>query len=244
MATYGKINCAFWSSQTIRGLSDDGRLMAAYLLTSAHTTICGAFRLPDGYAIEDLGWPIDRINQTLLELSRNGFAERCESTKWVVIYKFLEWNPPQNENQWKAVFKKASEVPKQTVWRNGFETVLKQFKNPVETVSTESESDTESDTDVPKPSRVKKRGAIPSDFGISKTTREWAKGEGFEPFLESHLAYFRDYAESNGKTYADWDKAFRNCIRGDWGGIRKNYKQRTADLAGSQNPIYADMGLR
>lgn len=147
MATYGKISSAFWSSDTIRRLSDDGRLMAAYLLTSSHTTICGAFRLPDGYAIEDLGWPIDRITATLSELSQSGFATRCESTKWVVIHKFLEWNPPQNENQWKAVFKKAAEVPKKASWANGFETVLKRFKRGSETVSTESESETDTETD-------------------------------------------------------------------------------------------------
>lgn len=124
--------------------------MAAYLLTSAHTTICGAFRLPDGYVVEDLGWPIERIKETLSELSRNSFATRCEETKWVVVHKFLEWNPPQNENQWKAVFKKASEVPKKTIWRNGFETVLKRFRNPVLTVSTESESITDTEGLPPK----------------------------------------------------------------------------------------------
>lgn len=169
MATYGKINCAFWASSTIRQLSDDARLMAAYLLTSAHTTICGAFRLPDGYVVEDLNWPIERITGTLAELSRNGFATRCESTKWVVIHKFLEWNPPQNENQWKAVFKKADEVPKQAIWRNGFETVLKQFRNPVETVSTESESETDTE-------------GLPPKIGFELP--EWVPSESWSAWLE------------------------------------------------------------
>lgn len=80
------------------------------------------------------------------------------------------------------------------------------------------------ETEKEKPTRAK-RVHIPKDFGITEATREWARLKGFEPFLESHLDYFRDYAESNAKVYADWDKAFRNCIRGDWGGIRKNNKQ-------------------
>lgn len=139
--------------------------MAAYLLTSSHTTICGAFRLPDGYAIEDLGWPIERITATLSELSRSGFATRCESTKWVVIHKFLEWNPPQNENQWKAVFKKAAEVPKKASWANGFETVLKRFKQGSETVSTESESETDTETDT--------RNGATAPEGFSKFWSAW-----------------------------------------------------------------------
>lgn len=169
MATYGKISCAFWSSQTIRSLSDDGKLMAAYLLTSSHTTICGAFRLPDGYVMEDMGWPIERIKETLSELSANGFAERCEETKWVVIHKFLEWNPPQNENQWKAVFRKASEVPKQAIFKNRFETVLKRFKNPVETVPTESESETDTNRLPPK---------------IEFEVPEWVPSEAWSAWLE------------------------------------------------------------
>jgi hypothetical protein len=87
------------------------------------------------------------------------------------------------------------------------------------------ETERETETETEKPPRAKRSG-IPKDFGISESVREWANAEGYAPFLQSHLDYFRDYAESNGKTYADWDKAFRNCIRGDWGGVRKNAKAR------------------
>lgn len=74
------------------------------------------------------------------------------------------------------------------------------------------------------PSEAKKAAKvpIPADFGITDATRAWARKEGFEPHLEAHLAYFRDYAASSGQRYIDWDLAFRNCIRADWGNVRKN----------------------
>lgn len=76
-----------------------------------------------------------------------------------------------------------------------------------------------------------KRSGIPEGFGISDSTRTWARSLGYEPFLEAHLDYFRDYAASSGKTYADWDAAFRNCVKGDWGGVRKNFKPSERRLA-------------
>ena len=62
---------------------------------------------------------------------------------------------------------------------------------------------------------------LPTDFAISEQVREWATKQGFAPWLDLHLEHFRDYALSKGKTYADWDAAFRNAIRDDWGDVRK-----------------------
>lgn len=62
---------------------------------------------------------------------------------------------------------------------------------------------------------------MPADFGISDQVRAWSKLHGFEPYLEAHFAYLKDYAASNGVLKADWDATFRNSIRADWGGVRK-----------------------
>jgi hypothetical protein len=117
---YGKVHSSFWSSETIRALSEDGRTLALYLMTSPHTTIAGVFRLPDGYACEDLNWPSERVVEGFAELFRNGFANRCETTKWVWIVKHLDWNPPENPNQRKATAKCAQGIPANCAWRNDF----------------------------------------------------------------------------------------------------------------------------
>ena len=49
----------------------------------------------------------------------------------------------------------------------------------------------------------------------------WCSANGYDADL--HLEYFRDYCESNNAKYVNFDAAFRNCCRADWGGIRKNH---------------------
>lgn len=120
MRDYGKVHTSFWSSANIRALSEDGRTLAIYLLTCPHGTIAGVFRLPDGYASEDLQWDSARVREGFEELFRNGFANRCETTKWVFVRKHLEWNPPENPNQRKAAQKIAKQIPNECAWKPDF----------------------------------------------------------------------------------------------------------------------------
>jgi hypothetical protein len=120
MRDYGKIYSAIWSSPDFLSFSDDSKLLVFYLLTSTHTTMTGAFRLPDGYLSADLGWTNERVNKGLSELFAKGFCNRCETTKWLWICKYLRWNPPENPNQWKAITKQADQVPEKSAWKQDF----------------------------------------------------------------------------------------------------------------------------
>ena len=117
MRDYGKVHSSFWSSETIRSLTEDGRMLAIYLLTSPHNTIAGTFRLPDGYACEDLQWTPERVAGGFDELLAKGFAVRCHLTKWVWVRKHLEWNPPENPNQKKAAIKILVNIPDECIWK-------------------------------------------------------------------------------------------------------------------------------
>lgn len=117
MRDYGKVHSSFWTSDTIRGMSEDARFLALYLLTSPHGTISGVFRLPDGYVCEDLQWSSERVSLTLSELLEKGFANRCETTKWVYICKHFEWNKPENPNQRKSAKKIALSIPDTCSWK-------------------------------------------------------------------------------------------------------------------------------
>lgn len=127
---YGRVHSAFWSSPDIQVLSDDGRMLALYLLTCTHGTIAGAFRLPDGYVSEDIGWDPGRVSKAFLELLDKGFSNRCETTKWVWVRRFLHWNAPENPNQWKAVFKVVGQIPEKCSWRTDFERELTRLSTP------------------------------------------------------------------------------------------------------------------
>jgi hypothetical protein len=88
MRDYGKVHSTFWSSPTTGALSDEGKLLALYLMTCGHGTIAGVFRLPDGYISEDLGeaWPQGpRCCRVFEELAAAGWARQLlHKPKWVV----------------------------------------------------------------------------------------------------------------------------------------------------------------
>lgn len=128
MRDYGKVHTSFWASDTLRDLDADAKLLALYLLTSPHTTMIGAFRLPDAYACEDLGWTPERLRNSFGTLS--GFVEYDPTTRWVWVRKFLDFNRPENPNQWKAAAKLAEAIPASVGFREAvIETVRKPFLN-------------------------------------------------------------------------------------------------------------------
>lgn len=190
MRDYGKVYTSFWTSSNIQALSEDGRMLALYLLTCPHGTIAGVFRLPYGYACEDLQWSADRVKTTLSELFENGFAAHCESTKWVWVIQYFRWNPPENPNQRKAIAKVVEQVPDSCAWRGRFigecgeffdtDAKKKPFRNPFGTLSesgtgTETGTGTEQDQFYPAPyGRCPYRGD-----GAS----QGAQGEGTEDNL-------------------------------------------------------------
>jgi uncharacterized phage protein (TIGR02220 family) len=143
MRDYGKVHTSFWTSSTVRGMSEDGRTLAFYLLSCPHGTIAGVARIPDGYACEDLKWQPERVQAAFSELQRLGFAHRCEATAWVWITKHFHWNPPENPNQRKSARKVAAQVPAACAWVDEFRARCAPFlgvdstgsENPSETVS-------------------------------------------------------------------------------------------------------------
>lgn len=70
------------------------------------------------------------------------------------------------------------------------------------------------------------RVPLPPNFGISERVKAWADEHGFTDYLPSHLEHFLGKAKANGWIYADWDAAFMNCIRDDWGEVRTKAKAK------------------
>lgn len=74
---------------------------------------------------------------------------------------------------------------------------------------------------VPITTKTKNPHTLPADFKITDDVRAWAKINGYEPFLKAHFDFFVDWATASGTKKLDWDATFRNCIRSDWGRVRK-----------------------
>lgn len=233
MREYGKVFSAIWRSDTFRALSEDGRSLVLYLLTCQHQTIAGVCWLPDGYAGEDLQWAPERVAEGFRELAAKGFADRCATTKWVWVCKFLEWNPPENPNQRKSMARMLALVPTACSWlaefhrRLGTELGLEPPPqiNPKQTVpeplpNQEQEQEQEQDKNPPPASPAGGGAAksprparkVPEGFEVTDALRAWAaeKAPGVDLAFETEK--FRDHTFS--KPISDWAGAWRNWMRG------------------------------
>jgi uncharacterized phage protein (TIGR02220 family) len=114
MRLYGSIQTCFWENEDAQKLSDQGKLLATYLLTGPHSNMIGCFRLPAGYITEDLRWDIQKVKAAFHELHELRFITRDETSGWLLINNFLRWNPIQNPKQAKGVQKLFNAVPLQS----------------------------------------------------------------------------------------------------------------------------------
>ncbi|MFP5513314.1 MAG: hypothetical protein ACLGJC_09560 [Alphaproteobacteria bacterium] len=111
MRDYGKVRTAFWTDDRVSGLSDDGKLLALYLMTSPHANAVGCYRLPSGYVSDDMGWDRPRVERAFRELAKARFALRCERTGWTLIVNYLRHNEIENGNVGKACVRMLEQVP-------------------------------------------------------------------------------------------------------------------------------------
>lgn len=95
---FTKVYPAVWSSQRFMGLaSSDAKLLYLYFLTSEHQNSAGAYRLPDGYAATDLGWPIDQYQRLRSELIEAGLIAFDHDNATVYIERWFSHCPMSNE---------------------------------------------------------------------------------------------------------------------------------------------------
>ena len=239
MREYARVHSTFWSSPTIAALSDDGKLLALYLMTCSHNTIAGVFRIPDGYISEDIGWTSERVSKGLCELFDNGFANRCETTKWVWLINHLKWNKPENPNQRKAAAKVVASIPSECCWKpdfmrfcapaiglanieeaNPYGTVTEPFRNQ------EQEQEQEQEREVaqpatppaaqPSPSKVDRGRRIPDDWKPTPEERQWAADQRPDLSIGLEVEKFRDYWRAKtgqSATKRDWSATWRNWVR-------------------------------
>lgn len=127
MRDYGKVQTTFWTSQDTSTMSDTGRMLALYLLTSPHSNILGCFHLPIGYVCEDLKWAPSRVEEGFVELLAKGFATHDKASKWVVMHAYLKWNPIENPNQGISAGRLFEQIPDKSTVKPALAAALRQF---------------------------------------------------------------------------------------------------------------------
>jgi len=108
---YVRVATKFWQDEKVRELSDDGKLLYLYVLTSPHSNMAGYYVLPKPYVAYDLNWLPERLDKAFRELFRKGLIKYCERSAVILIPNFLKYNPMQNKNQAKGAARRVAELP-------------------------------------------------------------------------------------------------------------------------------------
>ena len=112
---YQKIEVLIWNDEKFVQLTADEKYLFMYLLTSPHSNCLGAFIMKPGYAADDLGWDRQQYLETLNGLSVKGFVTVDLTLYLTVVNNYLRHNPPDNQNQFKAILKMLVSLPKSPV---------------------------------------------------------------------------------------------------------------------------------
>ena len=105
---YAKIFTSLWNNEKFQGLSEKGKLLYIYLLSSPHSTCLGAYNIKPGYIQADLEWAKGTVKETLQELFNKGFIQPLKTG--LIIHDFFEYNSLDNPNQLKAALNSSVET--------------------------------------------------------------------------------------------------------------------------------------
>lgn len=92
------VSRTIWRSSRFGSLTAHrDKLAFFYYLTCEHMTASGCYRLPDGYAIADLGWSLEEYVKARQALQAAGLIDRDDETQEIYVERWLANNPPQNQ---------------------------------------------------------------------------------------------------------------------------------------------------
>lgn len=91
------------------------------------------------------------------------------------------------------------------------------------------------DTAPARPKARKRATPLPDCFAVSERVKTWAAEKGYTK-LDQHLEAFLGKCRAKGYTYLDWDEAFMNCIREDWGKVNASKVTQMPERHGSHVP--------
>jgi hypothetical protein len=111
MRDFTKISPMIWHSDNFRGLPDDNaRYLYIYYYCNGHQSSAGCYRLPDGYAMEDLAWTGERYRDAREILRSHGMIVFDPETSEVLIEHWFRHNPPMNEKHRKGTETLAAQI--------------------------------------------------------------------------------------------------------------------------------------
>lgn len=110
MARYRTVDVRIWLDSKFMKLSDNGKLLFLYLLTSQHTTPLGTLSITIPVLSAWLRKDCETVSKGLGELVSNGMVVVDESGL-IWVRNFLRFNPPSNPNCASGLLKFFEEMP-------------------------------------------------------------------------------------------------------------------------------------
>ncbi|MCM8820156.1 MAG: hypothetical protein NC925_05105 [Candidatus Omnitrophica bacterium] len=111
VSRFSKVFVKIWHSKDFQSLSEDGKLMFLYLLTSPHRNMGGYYSIPIAYLCYDLNFEEKRVKKALNELNHKQMVIYDYNTQIVLILKWFLYNPIENINQAKGLNRQLAELP-------------------------------------------------------------------------------------------------------------------------------------
>lgn len=96
---YQRVLVKIWHDEKVLELSDSGKLLFIYLLTSPHSNAIGAYVVKKGYVAEDLGWSVQRTAKTIDVLAERELIQYDKTVGVLSVCNYLYYNPVENPNQ-------------------------------------------------------------------------------------------------------------------------------------------------
>jgi len=108
---FSMVSRSIWRSARFKRVnSDKGKLAFFYFLACEHQNGLGCYRLPDGYAIDDLGWTPEEYREAKAECEHAQLIQYDTGTQELLIEKWLENNPAQNRKHLTGMAKSATHI--------------------------------------------------------------------------------------------------------------------------------------
>lgn len=116
MANYYRVSPKFWLWARRRSLTDAETSLAFYLLTCEHRNLEGLYRLPLPYVAADLGWPAEKVSETLASVIVTGFAAHDADAEMILIPKALKHQAPTTDKQIIGAVSQLERIPRTCLW--------------------------------------------------------------------------------------------------------------------------------
>jgi hypothetical protein len=220
---YQKIHSQIWQDEKFIKLSEQGKYLFLYVLTSPHNNALGLYVLPRQYICSDLGWTPKQLRKPFEELLRERLILYDTAVNLICIKNHLKHNTVENKNQAIAARKIVESLPKSLMYSVILEQLREPYHEPLreqlakQYAKPETETETETEEEKEKES-IKKKNSTPSktlygtfvqltESEYSRLVQEW--GEDKLKLAIEGL----DYSINKGGKYLDHNLTLRNWNR-------------------------------